>query len=99
MGPDVRRDDVWIGSLLQRRNDARMLELRDIHFWQHSCLRIDVEHFLDRREVRRRTRIPAEIIVLEEIGIEYRYRSLQHFGDHLERLLAIGQRLLHAGGY
>src|SRR5947208_5975013 len=35
-------------DLLQRRDDGRVLELRDIEFRQHPGLRIDVEHLLDR---------------------------------------------------
>src|SRR6266568_5257186 len=83
--------------LLQRGDDRRVLELRDVQLGQHSGLSIDVEHFLDRREIRRGAGIAAEIVVLEKIGVEHRYRRLQHFVDNLERLFTIGQRLFHAG--
>ena len=71
------------GRLLQRRDDGRMLELRDVHLRQHPGLGIDVEHLLDRREVRRGAGIAAEIVVLEQIGIEHRDRRLQHFRNDL----------------
>src|SRR5215469_15719039 len=44
---------VLAPRLLQRRDDGRMLELCDIQLRQHPGLGIDVEHLLDRREVRR----------------------------------------------
>src|SRR6476661_7400427 len=69
--------------LLQRRDDGRVLELRDVHLRQHSRRGIDVEHLLDRGEIRRRSGITAEIIVLEQIGIQHRDRRLQHFRDNL----------------
>src|SRR5664279_1334514 len=74
-----RRVPTFAGTtarLLQRRDDGRVLELRDIHLRQHSGLRIDVEHLLNCREIRRRSGIPAEIIVLEQICIEHRDRRL-----------------------
>src|SRR5580704_7264432 len=39
--------------LLQRRDDGRMLELRDVHLRQHSGRGVDVEHLLDGVEIRR----------------------------------------------
>src|SRR3569832_2582699 len=48
--------------LLEWRHDRRMLELGDIHLRQHAGLGIDVEHLLDRREIRRSAGIAAEII-------------------------------------
>src|SRR6478752_6458674 len=54
--------------LFQRRDDRRVLELHGIQLRQHSGLRVDVQHLLDRGEVRRRTWIAAEIVVLEQIG-------------------------------
>src|SRR4051794_5332323 len=57
-------------GLLQRRDDAWMLELRDIQLRQHSGLGVDVEHLLDRREVRRSAGVAAEIIVLQQIRIQ-----------------------------
>src|SRR3954471_6743022 len=42
-------------GLLQRRDDGRVLELRDVQLRQHPGLGIDVEHLLDRLEVRRRS--------------------------------------------
>src|SRR6201989_2473810 len=53
--------------LLQRRYDGRMPELCDIELRQHPGFRIDVEHLLDRREVRRSTRIATEVVILQEI--------------------------------
>src|SRR3984885_13769969 len=45
MGPGVRRDDsLRRPRLLQRRDNGRVLELRDIHLRQHSGGGIDVEH-------------------------------------------------------
>src|SRR4051794_20648435 len=35
-------------ALLKRSDNRRMLELGDIQFWQHPCLRVDVQHLLDR---------------------------------------------------
>src|SRR3954453_20659071 len=84
--------------LLQRSDDIRVPELRDIQLGQHSGLRIDVQHLLDRVEIRRGTRVAAEIIVLQQIAVEHRDRRLDYLGHHLQRLLAIGQRLLHAAG-
>src|SRR3954452_15719701 len=83
-------------DLLQRSDDGRVLELRDVEFRQHPGLRIDVEHLLDRIEVRRGARIAAEIIVLQEIRIQHRNRRLDHLRHHLQGFLAIGQRLLHS---
>src|SRR6266481_8993778 len=65
---------------LQRRDDGRMLELRDVQFRQHSGFGVDVEHLLDCREIWRGARIPAEIIVLEQISVEHRDRCLEHLG-------------------
>src|ERR1700722_16395140 len=70
--------------LLQRCDDGRMPELRYVELGQHSGRRVNVEHLLDRVEIRRRTGVAPEIIVLEQIGIQHRYRRLQHFGDNLE---------------
>src|ERR1700733_9215251 len=90
----ARNDDC----LLYRCHDRRVLELRDVHLRQHSRGGVDVEHLLDRIEIRRGSGIPAEIIVLEQIGIQHRDRRLQHFGVDLERFVAIGQRLFHTQG-
>src|SRR3954463_13749592 len=76
--------------LLKRRDDGRMLELRDVELGQHSGRGIDVEHLLDRLEVRRSARVAAEIIVLEQIGVQHGYRRFQLFGNHLEGFRAIG---------
>src|SRR3954453_16506967 len=65
-------------GLLQRRDDARMLELRHIQLRQHPRLGIDVEHLLDRPEVWRGAGVAAEIIVLQEVGIQHRDRGLDH---------------------
>src|ERR1700755_3449073 len=43
--------------LLERRNDGGMLELRNIKLRQHPGFSIDIEHFLNRREVGRGTRV------------------------------------------
>src|SRR3954467_11781253 len=50
--------------LLQRRNNGRVLELRDIHLRQHPGLGVDVEHLLDGGEIRRGAGVSAEIIIL-----------------------------------
>src|SRR5882757_9002168 len=70
-------------GLLKRRDDGRMLELRDIQLWQHSSRGVDIEHLLDRLEIRRGARIAAEIIVLEQISVQHSYRRLQLLGNHL----------------
>src|SRR5258707_6913409 len=55
--------------LFHRRDDGRMLELRDVHFLrQQPGLREGVVHGLDCREIGRGAGIAAEIIVLQEIG-------------------------------
>src|SRR4051794_20404817 len=61
--PERRLDRASV-SLLQRRHDGRVLELCDVHLGEHSGLGVDVEHFLDRREIRRGTGVAAEIVVL-----------------------------------
>src|SRR6266576_1837644 len=50
-GPTKRHADSsrW-PRLLQRRDDGRVLELRDVQLRQHSRVGVDVEHLLDRRE-------------------------------------------------
>ena len=73
-----------------------MLELRDVHFRQHSRRGVDIEHLLDGHEIRCGTGVPAEIVVLEQVGFENRNRCFQHFGNDLECFLAIGQGLFHA---
>src|ERR1700723_1872584 len=60
--------------LLQRRNDARMLELRDVDLRQHARRGVDIEHLLDRIEIWRGAGIAGEIIVLEQVCIQHRYR-------------------------
>src|SRR5207245_10278336 len=79
--------------LLQRRDDRRVLELPDVQLGQHSGLSIDVQRFLDRREIRRGAWVAAEIVVLEKVRVENWYRCLQHFVNVLQRLLTFGQRL------
>src|SRR6516225_3284455 len=66
----VTRDRHFFMWLLQRRDDGRMLELRDVHLGKHSRRGINVEHLLDRVEIRRGARVATEIIVLEQIGIQ-----------------------------
>src|SRR4051794_8317235 len=77
-------------ALLQRRDDGRVPELRHVELRQHPRIGIDVEHFLDRLEVRRRAGIAAEIIVLQQIAVEHRNRRFQHFRDHFQSFVAIG---------
>src|SRR6202020_2911040 len=72
-----------LALLLKRRDGGRMLELRDVQFWQHSRRGVDVEHFLDRLEIWRGAGIAAEIIVLEKVGVQHSYWRLQLFGNHL----------------
>ena len=65
---------------------------------QHAGLGVDVEHGLDAVEVRLGARLAREVVGLEQIGVEHRDWRLGHLGDDLERLVAIGHRLAHAGG-
>ena len=46
-------------GLLDRRDDRRMLELRDVELRQHPGVVIDIEHLLDRLEIRMRAGIAA----------------------------------------
>src|SRR5260370_15191715 len=80
-----RRDDsLRRPRLLQRRDDRRVLELRDVQLGQHSGLSIDVEHFLDRREIRRGAGVAAELVVLEKVVVENRYRCFQNSVTYLQ---------------
>src|SRR5579871_1851907 len=71
-----------LSALLQRSDNSRMLELSDVKLRKHSGFGVDIEHLLDRREVRRSTGVAAEIVALQEVRVEHRDRRLQHFRNN-----------------